>query len=139
MAADDVFKFAVTVPAGTPQAAPLVTFTQFRPSQVERISWRIPHGHMGVTGFQISMRGVQVIPKAAGQFIVGDGDAGSFDLAGYPDSGDWSVTAYNTGVNPHTFHIIYHIRTLRSVVEPFRLFRDDDLSTWPYGTVAVND
>src|SRR5262245_45100857 len=126
--ADDVFRFTVTVPAGTPIGAPQLTLTQFRSSIVERIGWRIPHGHMGKTGFQIATRGVQVIRRAAGQFVVGDGEAGSFDLTGYHDSGDWAVIAYNTGTVQHSIYVAYHVRNILPPIEPFRLFRDEDLS-----------
>jgi hypothetical protein len=127
VAADDIFRFTVTVPAGVTQANPQVTLTQFRPAIVERITWRIPPGHAALTGFQISMRGVQVLPSVPGLFITGDDEQGAFEVQGQPDSGDWSVTAYNTGTVPHSFLVSFHVRTIRPQPSALTLFSSHDL------------
>lgn len=132
---DDIFHFTVTVPAGTPQAAPLVTLTQFRAAEVERITWRLPPGTAGKVGFQIGARNVQIIPQAAGQFIVAEGGSGSFDLEGQHNTGDWSVIAYNTGLFPHNIYVTYHIRTLRPIPAPFRVIPDEAVSNYSYQAI----
>lgn len=136
MPADDLIHFTVTVPAGTPAAAPLVVPTVFRPSIVEQITWRLPPGTAGLVGFQVGARGVQIIPALAGQFIIGEGTSGSFAVQGKHDTGDWSVIAYNTGTHPHNIYLTYHIRTLRPAPAPFALAHDAAISNYS-GQVAI--
>jgi hypothetical protein len=113
VAADEIYQFTVVTPAGTLQAAPLVTPTVFGPRIVERIAWRVPAGSLGVMGWQVGMRGVQVIPRNAGGFIVAHETAGGWDLEDMPDSGDWSVTTYNTGLFQHALYVTFHVRLIR--------------------------
>jgi hypothetical protein len=99
--------FAVTIPAGTPKAAPLVTVTRFNQNVVERIEWVFPDGCNGQVGIQIGARATPVLPGDVNQFFVRSGAAQGFDLEDMHNTGDWSVIGYNTGVFPHTILVTF--------------------------------
>lgn len=107
--AREVRHFAVTVPAGTTQAAPLVQDTPVSVRILRRVEWVFPPGCGGLVGFYFSMGGVQVIPSLPLAWIVEEGTSGGLDVDGQPDSGAWQVTAYNLGANPHTLQVRYHV------------------------------
>lgn len=98
-------RFAVTIPAGTPKATPVVINTRFEPFTVTQINIRIPPGPLGQMGFQIASSRVQVIPWATGQFIVANDEPLSYPVTDAPNSGDWQVIGYNTGVFDHTIQV----------------------------------
>lgn len=106
------YTFAVTIPAGTLQSAPLVTSTQFETNEVKRIEWVFPGGCNGVVGIQIGARSVQVLPSGQGQFHVRSGAAEGIDVEELPNTGDWSVIGYNTGAFPHTVQVTFHVNRI---------------------------
>lgn len=107
--AREIRHFTATCPANTPQSAPVVVPITFPPRVVESIYWRVPNGPMGKFGWQLSMGGVQVIPTAGDTWIVANDEHGTWQTEGWPDSGAWQVTAYNTGVNPHSVYLAFHL------------------------------
>ena len=113
-----VYTFDVTVPAGTPAAAPLVTLTQFEPNIVESVSWLFPDGCNGLVGMQIGARSVAVIPHGPEMWFIRSGDSQGFDLSGMPDGGDWSVIAYNLGAYSHTIHVAFKVTRKRRKQPP---------------------
>lgn len=113
--ATEVRSFAVTVPAGTPQSAPHVQNTPFPSMTVSRISVRIPPGPLGTVGFMVTMNGEAVIPINGAEWIVANDERITWDLADLPNSGQWQVTAYNTGAFDHTIHIDYEVAALGAV------------------------
>lgn len=115
--AQEVREFAVLVPAGTAVTAPLVTPIIFPDRIVTAISWRVPPGPSGKMGWQLTSAGAPVIPIQPKTYIVTDNQADTWPLAGYLDSGNWSVTAYNTGVYPHTVYLTF-LLDLIGTVEP---------------------
>jgi hypothetical protein len=115
--AQEVREFAVTVPAGTTIAAPLVTGIAFPERVVTAVSWRVPPGPSGRMGWALTSAGAPVIPIQRGAYIVTDNQADTWPLSGYLDSGNWSVTAYNTGVYPHTVYLTF-LLDLIGTVEP---------------------
>lgn len=124
-----VYPFAVTIPAGTPRATPLVTPTQFEANEVERIEWRFPGGCNGVVGIQIGSRAVPVIPANPSQFIIRTGDSGGYNVSGMHSSGDWSVIGYNTGAFPHTVTVYFYAHRIeREPPVPYYL-RDDPVTS----------
>jgi hypothetical protein len=100
-----VFRFAVTVPAGTLQSAPQVTALALPERIVRRVRVRIPPGPRGNVGYQFTSGGLQVIPETVGSFEIADGEAIEYDLEGYLTTGAWQLTAYNLGTFPHTLGI----------------------------------
>lgn len=100
----------VTIPAGTPIATPVEIPTKFAPGIVEAIGWRFPGGCNGQVGIKIASSHVAVFPSALAEWIVQSGDLGGYDVADFPDSGDFSVLGYNLGTFPHTIQIRYRVR-----------------------------
>lgn len=101
--------FAVTIPANTPIATPVIIDTGFGPFEVPLVEVRIPPGPNGRMGFQIAVSGTQIIPWNRGQWIVGDNESLSFPTEEFPNSGAWQVIAYNTGVYDHTIYVRYSL------------------------------
>lgn len=127
MPGDEHHEFPVTVPAGTLKSAPLVTPTVMPPRKVVQISWTIPPGASGFTGFRITMGGVQVAPANLGAWIIRDGTDGSSSLARLPDSGAWDITAYNTGIHPHTIYVTFYVDIIRPSPSPVIPFGIDEI------------
>ena len=99
--AREIREFGVLVPAGTPKAAPLVTDISFPERRVTAVSWRVPPGPSGLMGWALTSAGAPVIPIQPDTYVVTDNQAATWELDGYLDSGNWQVTAYNTGAYPH--------------------------------------
>jgi hypothetical protein len=131
VAADDLWEFACLIPAGTAKAAPLVIPTVFPQRIVEEVHWRIPPGAAGVVGFQIGNHGVPIFPQNDTQFIVAASHSTRWIVRDQPEGGTWCVIGYNTGAFPHTVYVTYLTKLIRPVPDPFRLFRDDELSDYP--------
>jgi hypothetical protein len=111
--ADEVYEFNLTIPAHTPIATPVVLPCKFAARKVESFTWRVPAGHGGVTGFRLSMGGVQVFPRNAGSWIIANGEAATWPVANVPDSGAWDITAYNTGNQPHLVFVRFMVALIR--------------------------
>ena len=107
--AQEIREFAVLVPAGTTAAAPLVTDVSFPERVVTSLAWRVPPGPSGLMGWALTSAGAPVIPIQPDSWMVTDNQAGSWDLEGYLDSGNWQVTAYNEGVYPHTVYLTFFL------------------------------
>lgn len=97
--------FQVTIPAGTPKVTPVIINTRFEPMTVSEIDVLIPPGPLGQMGFQIASSRVQVIPWNTGQFIVSNDERLTLPINNAPNSGDWQVIGYNTGVFDHTIWV----------------------------------
>lgn len=128
--AREIRQFAVVVPSGTTQAAPLVTPTTFDPREVRRIEWRFPAGCGGLVGFYVAMAKVQILPLPAGTWVVGDNTSGGWDVTGQPNTGLWQVVAYNTGAHSHTLEIKYHADLVESPQRDLELIPDLALSQY---------
>lgn len=109
MVAREIREFAVTVPAGTTVAAPLVTDISFPERVVTAISWRVPPGPSGRLGWQLTSAGAPVIPIQQRTYVVTDNQSDTWLVDGYLDSGNWQVTAFNTGVYPHTVYFSFQL------------------------------
>lgn len=107
--AQEIREFAVTVPAGTAKATPLVTNIAFPTRIVTAVSYRVPPGPSGHLGWALTSAGTPVIPIQAGTYKVTDNQADTWELDGYLDSGNWQVTAYNTGIYPHTVYLTFQL------------------------------
>jgi hypothetical protein len=128
VAGHEAREFAAVIPAGTPASAPVTITTAFPTRVVDSIHWRVPSGAHGLMGWRITMGGVQIIPFAAGTWMITDGQSGTFQLEKLPDSGAWQVMGYNTGAFPHTVYVTYMAR----VIQPERL----PPSPWPNALLA---
>lgn len=95
----------VLVAAGTPITDPQVTDIAFPSRVVRSVTVRFPPGPSGLVGVALTMNGDAVIPIIAGTWIIGDNEPVHWDLSGYPDTGAWQLTAYNTGTYDHTIYV----------------------------------
>ncbi len=106
------------VPAGTTKAAPLVTNISFPEREVIAVSYRVPPGPSGLMGWSLTSAGTPVIPIQPGTYIVTDNQFATWELEGYLDSGNWQVTAYNTGLYAHTVYLTFFLDLPGTVVLP---------------------
>lgn len=107
--ASRVFPFTITVPAGTTAAAPQSTDTTLPVGQVVRIEIDVPDGHARYTGIILTVADGPYIPYGYRNWLIANGHTFEWDFAGLPDSGSWSVLAYNTDIFPHSFYVRYFI------------------------------
>lgn len=110
--ADEIYSFAVTIPAATARASPLVTSVGIPPRDVNQINITVPPGPSGLVGFQIGMVGVPVIPRNAGGFIVADGRIIEWPVKELADSGAWQVIGYNTDIYDHTIYVEFLVNLI---------------------------
>jgi hypothetical protein len=102
--ADEIRQFEVTIPAGTAVDSPGVYDISFPPRIVTQMNIRVPPGPSGLVGFRVTMAGNPVIPINPGEWIITDNDNIQWPMSGYPDSGAWEVTGYNTDLYDHTIY-----------------------------------
>lgn len=132
--ADEVRRFTATIPPGTAIAAPVTVDISFPPRLVRTIDWRVPPGPTGVMGWRLSMGGVQVLPTRSDAWVIEDDHADTFMVDGYPDSGAWQLIGYNTGVNPHSVYLTFHLDLIRAakqaqpMIDPVLLMPLPDIS-----------
>lgn len=129
--AREVYRFSVTIPAGTLQASPQVSALTMPERVVRKVTVTVPPGPLGLVGFQFTHAGAQVIPINSGQFLVMDGRTREWDLDDYFTGGAWQLTAYNTGTNPHTLEIVFDVDLVPSQVLPggFKPIPNDALTS----------
>jgi hypothetical protein len=105
----EVRNFAVTIPAGTPIAAPTTTALVMPARIVRSIRWRVPPGPHGLMGFALGAAGVAVIPYGAGQWLVADDESDTITLEDQISSGAWQVFGYNTGAQAHVVYLTFFL------------------------------
>jgi len=131
--ADEVRHLTATIPAGTASTAPAVVSIAFPPRTVRTIDWRVPPGPSGLMGWRLTMGGVQVLPDDSAPWVIDDNHAGTFVTDGYPDSGAWQVTGYNTGIYAHSVYLTFHLdlpkvpQPARSLINPVLLMPLPDI------------
>jgi hypothetical protein len=124
----EVQHFTATIPAGTPVTA-LVTVNIAMPVRtVRQIDWRVPNGPMGTFGWHIAMGGIQVFPSGGDTWVIANDEHGTWEVHGAPDSGAWQVIGYNTGANPHSVYLAFHVdlparpAKVPAEISPFSLY-----------------
>ena len=106
--------YAVTIPSGTLASAPY-TATLAMPSRiVTAVRWRVPPGPRGSVGWALSVSGGHVIPWGDTNWIVADDESDTVPMTNAPESGDWSLTGYNTGLLPHTVYLQFQLEPVSS-------------------------
>lgn len=105
-----IVPYTCTVLLGTPASNPQVFPMQLPVNlDVRWVEWEVPPGPRGDVGFWIGSHGQPIIPYAIGapNWIVTDNRVAHWDLFNLPDSGDWELRAYNTGVKSHTISVFW--------------------------------
>lgn len=100
--AREIYRFSVTIPAGTAIANPQRTPFGLALRKVTGIEVLIPPGPRGNVGWKITSDGLQVIPINAGAWFTADGEKAAWELHDQPTNSHWECTAYNTGTFNHT-------------------------------------
>lgn len=116
--ADRLEWFAVTIPAGTAIASPVVVPCVFNTGDVTKINVKVPPGPQGNVGFFIGAGGSQYVPRTPGSFIMPDNDYFQWDMQNAISSGSWSVTAYNTDIFPHTIQVSFEVNENPAITSP---------------------
>lgn len=107
--ADRIEWFEFTIPANTPQSAPVSNPMVFRQGIVTEIDVKIPPGPAGNMGFYITAGGSQFIPRTFGSFIFPDDDYLTWPVTNAINSGSWGLVAFNTDVWPHTIQVSFQV------------------------------
>lgn len=105
----EIRHYTATIAAGTAKLAPAAVSIAMPPRSVLQIDWRVPTGPMGLFGWQLAMGGTVVFPVGSDQFVLADGQSGTWTPSRAPDSGAWQVIGYNTGANPHSVYLAFHV------------------------------
>lgn len=116
--ARQVYSFAVTVAAHTPMATPAVTNLALPVLEVAEVRVRVPPGPSGQVGFALAVGGSQIIPYQGGQWIVANDEVLDWPLEDFPESGAWSLMAYNVGSFRHTLQVAFYLALLAPVAAP---------------------
>jgi hypothetical protein len=101
--------YQITVPAGTLSTAPQSTHIQFSPGTVTDVDIKVPPGPSGNLAINVNSGGNNYIPVNDASFLFPDNDYLSYALSNAPNSGNWTVVAYNTDVWDHTFYVTFHV------------------------------
>lgn len=110
--------FAVTVPAGTPQSAPVAVAMPFADGIVDRVDARVPPGPNGRMGFQVRCSGAGVYPREDDRWIIADDERFTWDLESPPGGSLWACRAYNEGIHDHTINFYLHVREHPGAADP---------------------
>lgn len=105
--AAEVRTFAVTIPAGTPQASPAIIDLAMPARVVTAIRWRVPPGPRGELGWALGAAGVRVLPWGEDQWVVADDEVAEWPLTDQITSGAWQLQGYNTGSFDHTVYVTF--------------------------------
>lgn len=101
--------YPVTTPANTLASAPQSTLIQFSPGTVTQIDIKVPPGPSGNLAINVNSGGNNYIPVNSNAFLFPDDDDLVFRLSAAPNSGNWTIIAYNTDVWDHTFYVTFHV------------------------------
>ena len=132
----EIRSYTISVPAGTPIAAPVEVDCTFPPRAVDRVEIIVPPGPNGVLGFYIANSGVQVIPYDSDDWIISNDEKIVWDLDSQITSGSWQVFAYNTGVNNHTFYVRFLLSLIPDSTNTTDVSQPLDLSSLGSGSLT---
>lgn len=95
----------IQTPGGTTAASPKVTTFSIGDWWLHEIQLRIPPGHAGLTGINVSDSGSFILPwTETVDWIIGDNDYVEFSV-GDEVTTNLVVTTYNTDFWPHTHYL----------------------------------
>lgn len=114
--AREVRNFAVSTPAATALASPILTALTMPSRIVRKVRARVPPGPAGNLGWALASGGQPIIPWGSGQWMVMDNEVVELDLEGQLDSGAWQLRSYNTGVYAHVVYLTFSLDPLPGTV-----------------------
>lgn len=133
----EIRSFAVTIPAGTLQSAPLIQQVNFPPRIVTEIHWRVPPGPAGFMGWKLTMSKGQNVLPVNGTYIVTDDLADRWLVTNQPDGGFWEVTGYNTDIYDHTVYLDFFLDLVGQSTPIPQLMSNESLSSPPAVTTPL--
>lgn len=113
----EIRHFTATIPAGTALASPATVALAMPVRRVSQVDWRVPKGPVGLLGFQLAMGGVKVLPLGD-DWVIANGESGTWHLTDQPDSGAWQLRGYNTGAHAHSVYLAFHVDLVVTVKAP---------------------
>lgn len=135
--ADEIRQFSISVPGNTPASAALSFPMTFPPRDVQGLEIIVPVGSSGLVGFAIDVGGAQVIPYLSDPWIITAGEIINWPLEHMPNSGAWSVRAYNTGQNDHAVRfrwLLKYVTGTSSLLTPTLISVDEINALAPSAT-----
>jgi hypothetical protein len=100
-----IYETQFTVPAGTPQSAPVKQAWVTEDNTIVDIELEVPPGHNGLTGIRVVKGDTALIPYNPNAWIVANDYSRVFPVNDYIPTGDISVQGFNTGQYNHTFYL----------------------------------
>lgn len=76
-------------------------------------------------GWRLTAGNAQVIPFNAGAWVVADGESRQWQLDELPEGGNWQVTGYNLGNQPHSIWLEFTLSYIRP-----KQHEPDQLAPW---------
>lgn len=126
--AREIRSYTCLVPAGTLDTAPATFDTSFPPRVVDGVQVIVPAGPSGLVGWRLLIGNAQAIPYLSDPWIITSGEIITWPLEDYPDSGTWSVQAYNTGINDHALYIRFLLSLTGAATPKPAVIANDTLS-----------
>lgn len=114
---DRIEWFELTIPANTPQSAPVSFPMVFRLGTVVEIDVKVPPGPAGNVGFYITAGGSQYIPRTFGSFIFPDNDYFQWPVQNAINSGSWGLVGFNTDAWAHTIQVSFQVNEVQGSPE----------------------
>lgn len=108
-----IYTTALTVPAKTPIAVPVVQAVILDDINLDKVEILIPPGHVGLTGVAITSNSVNVAPYIQGTWITGDNEKVAYAHDGEIQAARLSVAGYNLDRFAHTFRFRWYLSPLR--------------------------
>jgi hypothetical protein len=109
---DRIYYTVLTIPANTPQSAPVSIAWPLEDNQLKEITVQVPDGHCGLTGFRIMQAQQQIVPFANSSFIVSNDRTFLFPFDDEITSTGLVGNGYNTDIFPHSFYLTCTVTNL---------------------------
>lgn len=123
--ADEIRAYTITVPAGTTAAAPAKFPMTFPPRIVHTLQVIVPPGPSGLVGWHVLVGGGLIIPYQSDTWVITAAENITWPLDHMPDSGSWSVEAYNTGGQGHSITFRWLLGYITPLTPPQSSMLDD--------------
>lgn len=111
--ADEIRSFSLAIPPRTQPDTPVTFDVSFPPRIVAGLTVVLPDGLNGTVGIALGMAGQALIPRNAGEWIIGSGEVINWAVDNLPDSGAWQLYAYNVGSWTHTVQLRFALNIIR--------------------------
>ncbi len=115
---DRLYYLPVTVPAGTPIAAPVSVSLPLEDATLSKLTVTVPDGHNGQTGIRVLQSNQQVIPWDNDSYLVANDRTISVEFGSQIGASGIVIKAYNIGIYDHTFYVEVTISDTQATTVP---------------------